>query len=396
MTSDDDRIAYLAGDAGAPLDPDDQADLDVLRDLLADPSVWAEPNASLEDRIVAAIAAEVGSGPGGRPLSPPPPRDGRGAASHHVPPSRRRLLYGAVIATAAVVAAIALTVSVVTGSSSGRRFTAASVGHESGAGGVGHRHVHQHEVGLADRPTDEWPGPPRQRPLLPGVDEEQRGRPRPHRHVQPGTRGDPLVRCDPKGLPGNHGHRAGSERQPGFLRTAGAGRQRRTSGLSVAEDARTKPDPPLGRRKQDHVPMDPGPDRAELSRVDHRSTDLGSSRWHGRAVALAVENQGLRTARSAPQVVPSPEKDRGGWLASSAALPVRLPRCSPYFLATASSVMFMIRAISAQDRSMDRQARTPSATSTSMASSRCLAAFRRAIVTANILAWGAETGTPQQ
>ena len=123
MTSDEERIAYLAGDIGAPLDPDDQADLDVLRDLLADPSVWAEPNASLEDSIVAAITAEAAKGPGARPISPPPKV--RETGRDHFSRSHRRVLYAAVGAAAAVVVAIALTVGVVTEGRSGQRFTAA-------------------------------------------------------------------------------------------------------------------------------------------------------------------------------------------------------------------------------------------------------------------------------
>jgi hypothetical protein len=59
MTSDDDWVAELAGDGGISLDPGEQAQLDELKALLADPSVWAEPDPGLEDRVVAAIAAEA-------------------------------------------------------------------------------------------------------------------------------------------------------------------------------------------------------------------------------------------------------------------------------------------------------------------------------------------------
>jgi hypothetical protein len=59
MTSDDDWVAELAGDGGISLDPGEQAELDALRALLADPAVWAEPDPALEDRVVAAIAAEA-------------------------------------------------------------------------------------------------------------------------------------------------------------------------------------------------------------------------------------------------------------------------------------------------------------------------------------------------
>ncbi|HET7488155.1 MAG TPA: anti-sigma factor [Acidimicrobiales bacterium] len=61
MTTDDDRVAYLSGDAGAPLDPDERAALDDLRALLDDPSLWEEPDPALEDRVVAAVGAEAGT-----------------------------------------------------------------------------------------------------------------------------------------------------------------------------------------------------------------------------------------------------------------------------------------------------------------------------------------------
>jgi hypothetical protein len=95
MTTDEERIAYLAGDDGAlSPDPATRADLDHLRDLLADEAVWAEPSAALEDRILNAIASEVAASP---------PARARPAA---VPVRRRsgRLMYA--VAAAAVAAAI--------------------------------------------------------------------------------------------------------------------------------------------------------------------------------------------------------------------------------------------------------------------------------------------------
>src|SRR6476646_917833 len=55
------RVDYLAGEpvAGGQLDPSDQAELDELRALLADPTLWAEPPAELEDSVVALIGAEA-------------------------------------------------------------------------------------------------------------------------------------------------------------------------------------------------------------------------------------------------------------------------------------------------------------------------------------------------
>ena len=54
------RVDYLAGANDIDLDASDQAELDELRALLADPTLWSEPPAELEDSVVALIAAEAG------------------------------------------------------------------------------------------------------------------------------------------------------------------------------------------------------------------------------------------------------------------------------------------------------------------------------------------------
>jgi Anti-sigma-K factor rskA len=59
--NDDDRIAYLSGEHAEALSAEDRADLDELRALLRAPAAWAEPDPGLEDRVVAAIAAEAGA-----------------------------------------------------------------------------------------------------------------------------------------------------------------------------------------------------------------------------------------------------------------------------------------------------------------------------------------------
>jgi len=53
------RVEYLAGESDVELDDADQAELDELRALLADPTLWSEPPAELEDSVVALIAAEA-------------------------------------------------------------------------------------------------------------------------------------------------------------------------------------------------------------------------------------------------------------------------------------------------------------------------------------------------
>jgi hypothetical protein len=65
MTDDNDRVAYLAGEDGVDVDDATRADLDELRALLGDETVWAEPDGQLEDAVVAAIAAEAALTPTG-------------------------------------------------------------------------------------------------------------------------------------------------------------------------------------------------------------------------------------------------------------------------------------------------------------------------------------------
>ena len=71
--SDNDRISYLAGDDLDALAPEERAELDELRGLLDDESVWAEPPPELEDRIVTAIADEAATQPDPAPASAPGP-----------------------------------------------------------------------------------------------------------------------------------------------------------------------------------------------------------------------------------------------------------------------------------------------------------------------------------
>jgi hypothetical protein len=91
MTTDDDRIGYLSGEPGPELDPADSEELDDLRALLADRSVWARPDAGLEDRVVAAIAAEAG----GTEVVPAQPRR-----------TRRPALVGGLAAAAVLVVVV--------------------------------------------------------------------------------------------------------------------------------------------------------------------------------------------------------------------------------------------------------------------------------------------------
>ena len=62
-TSDDDRIAYLAGGAAGSLSAQERSELDELRGLLSAPATWEEPDPGLEDRVVAAISDEAQARP---------------------------------------------------------------------------------------------------------------------------------------------------------------------------------------------------------------------------------------------------------------------------------------------------------------------------------------------
>ena len=116
MSSDDERISYLAGEPAGDLDADERAALDEFRALLADPSLWVEPDLDLEDRIVAAIGAEAQSAPAAAaapttsPTATPP-----GVTAIADAPSRRRRhisrvgpMIAAVAAAAIVVVAVAV------------------------------------------------------------------------------------------------------------------------------------------------------------------------------------------------------------------------------------------------------------------------------------------------
>lgn len=61
MTTDDDRIAYLAGEGPGDLDDLERARLDELRGILSSPAVWTAPGDELEDAVVAAIADAAAS-----------------------------------------------------------------------------------------------------------------------------------------------------------------------------------------------------------------------------------------------------------------------------------------------------------------------------------------------
>jgi hypothetical protein len=111
-TSDDDRIAYLSGEAVDSLRPQERAELDEARGLLATPATWEEPGAALEDRIVSAIAEEARRGrpDESAPAAPAKP-EGQRRRGFHWPFRRPPLVLGGLAtAAAAIVVAIVLAV----------------------------------------------------------------------------------------------------------------------------------------------------------------------------------------------------------------------------------------------------------------------------------------------
>jgi hypothetical protein len=107
--SDNERIAYLSGEPVESLTPQERAELDELRALLEAPAAWEEPDAGLEDRVVAAIASEAARapaadpGPAAAPASPKP--------THARWRLRRPVFALGGLATAAAAIAVALVIA---------------------------------------------------------------------------------------------------------------------------------------------------------------------------------------------------------------------------------------------------------------------------------------------
>ncbi len=111
--SDDDRIAYLSGEDAESLSPGERADLDELRTLLRTPAAWADPDPGLEDRVVAAIAAEAAAK--GQTAGDPAAAESAGAVPARRPRWRLswwRPAYGFGAAALAAAAAVVIAISV--------------------------------------------------------------------------------------------------------------------------------------------------------------------------------------------------------------------------------------------------------------------------------------------
>ena len=108
MSSEEQRAAHLAGEP-SELTPQERAELDEVRAMLADEAMWEEPAPDLEDRVVAAVAAaSAGSaGSGGSAASASPGTDDLGQARQAREASRSRRGRAAWMLAAAAVALVA-------------------------------------------------------------------------------------------------------------------------------------------------------------------------------------------------------------------------------------------------------------------------------------------------
>jgi hypothetical protein len=123
--NDNDRIAYLAGEAVDALTLAERAELDELKSLLEDESAWTEPSPELEDRVVAAIADEARTRAVQRPepleepeaQARPKPRPARAAEPRLRRFSLARILDRPLYAGAAIAAlcAVAVVIALVSG-----------------------------------------------------------------------------------------------------------------------------------------------------------------------------------------------------------------------------------------------------------------------------------------
>lgn len=101
--SDNDRIAYLAGERVESLGDRERAELDELRALLQAPATWEEPDPALAGRVVQAIA-EARRSKGREAVQLPPRRQRQGRLRSVL--RRPTFAFGAVATAAAATVAI--------------------------------------------------------------------------------------------------------------------------------------------------------------------------------------------------------------------------------------------------------------------------------------------------
>jgi anti-sigma-K factor RskA len=115
-TSEDDRIAYLAGDAVESLTERERAELDEVRALLEHPAMWEQPDPALEEHVVASIAEEAQARPASARLRKPAfhrrllarrPLQAIAGVAARIPRRSRYAIAGAAAAAAVLIVALA-------------------------------------------------------------------------------------------------------------------------------------------------------------------------------------------------------------------------------------------------------------------------------------------------
>src|SRR6185312_4059660 len=109
MSDEDPIVAYLVGDTSVSLDPAELAEMEKIRIALADGATWVEPVASLEQRIIEAVAADVAATPSRAAETSTSPS--QPATVTHIAHQRsRRMRYSIIGIAAAVVLSVGLAV----------------------------------------------------------------------------------------------------------------------------------------------------------------------------------------------------------------------------------------------------------------------------------------------
>jgi hypothetical protein len=103
--TDEERVAYFAGDVSGSLDAAERGELDRVRALLADQAIWAEPDPALAQRIVDGIAGAAATGEPQRTTVGRPPSS---VVTDIAERRTRRIRYAVLGAAAAVLLAIGL------------------------------------------------------------------------------------------------------------------------------------------------------------------------------------------------------------------------------------------------------------------------------------------------
>src|SRR6478752_731644 len=109
MSDENPIVAYLAVGTSVSLSPAELAEMEKIRIALADGAAWVEPVASLEQRIIEAVAADVASTPSRAAETSTPPSQ-PATVTHMAHHRSRRMRYSIIGIAAAVVLAVGLAV----------------------------------------------------------------------------------------------------------------------------------------------------------------------------------------------------------------------------------------------------------------------------------------------